>query len=311
MSCGIYKIENNINHKIYIGQSVNIERRWRDHRSAQDELPIHRAFYKYGIENFTFEIIEECSKEELDEKECYYIHYFNSYNNGYNLTVGGQGSSHSGISLSYEQVKEIRKLLSEEKLSNLEIAQNYNVSENTIIAINTGKAWYEEGISYPIKKVICFKEGVYSKIKKNNYCEICGKEITNSSNFCIECFHVVCRKIKNRPTKEELENIIKENNGNFSKVGELYGVTDNSIRKWCKNYGLPTHSKDYKTSIKTRKRIKKCSIQQIDMNTGEIIETFSSILEAERKTGIYHITEASDPNNTTRSQAGGYYWKRT
>jgi len=78
MSCGIYKITNLINKKVYIGQSVNIESRWRDEKAASNCLSDceynsvrSRAFRKYGIENFSFEIIEECSKEQLNEREGY------------------------------------------------------------------------------------------------------------------------------------------------------------------------------------------------------------------------------------------------
>lgn len=47
-------------------------------------------FKKYGFENFSFEILEECKTEELDEEEIYWIKYYDSYNKGYNLTGGGQ-----------------------------------------------------------------------------------------------------------------------------------------------------------------------------------------------------------------------------
>ena len=60
MSIGIYKIENLINHKVYIGQSIEIEKRWQKHLSAKDDFVIHRALQKYGKENFSFQIIEEC-----------------------------------------------------------------------------------------------------------------------------------------------------------------------------------------------------------------------------------------------------------
>jgi len=44
MTCGIYKIENNINHKIYVGQSRNIERRWQKHKAANEDYALHKAF---------------------------------------------------------------------------------------------------------------------------------------------------------------------------------------------------------------------------------------------------------------------------
>lgn len=94
MSIGIYKIENLINHKIYIGQSVEIEKRWQKHLSAKDDFVIHRALHKYGKENFSFQIIEECNLLDLDKKEKYWITYYNSLvPNGYNMIQGGNNGA--------------------------------------------------------------------------------------------------------------------------------------------------------------------------------------------------------------------------
>lgn len=78
MKCGIYKITNLINGKCYIGQSVDIERRWREEKyaahSERDEeydSPKCRAIRKYGIENFSFDIIEECDINQLNQREGY------------------------------------------------------------------------------------------------------------------------------------------------------------------------------------------------------------------------------------------------
>ncbi len=74
---GIYKIINHINNKIYIGQSIDIDRRFKEHirtsKLNKDNMPIHKAMYKYGIENFSIVVIEECEISLLDEKEKYYI----------------------------------------------------------------------------------------------------------------------------------------------------------------------------------------------------------------------------------------------
>lgn len=92
MTCGIYKITNVINNKCYIGCSKNIELRWKQHkRIPKRKVAIYNAMRKYGIENFKFEIIEVCSERELYEKEKFWIKYYNSYNNGYNETTGGEG----------------------------------------------------------------------------------------------------------------------------------------------------------------------------------------------------------------------------
>lgn len=93
---GIYCIKNNLNNKVYIGQSININHRIQEHisllnRNCHSNSYLQRSFNKYGIENFSHEIIEECSEELLSEREIYWINYYDSYNNGYNLTEGGEG----------------------------------------------------------------------------------------------------------------------------------------------------------------------------------------------------------------------------
>ena len=94
MSIGIYKIENLINHKIYIGQSIEIERRWQKHLAAKDNFVIHKALRKYGKENFSFQILEECDLLELDKKEQFWINYYNSLvPNGYNMIPGGSNGA--------------------------------------------------------------------------------------------------------------------------------------------------------------------------------------------------------------------------
>lgn len=90
---GIYKITNMENGKCYIGQSRDIEARWQKHLSAYKSSPdweLYRAFKKYGISKFTFEIVEECQIEELNEREIYWIAQYDSFNNGYNMTLGGE-----------------------------------------------------------------------------------------------------------------------------------------------------------------------------------------------------------------------------
>ena len=98
----IYKIENLINHKIYIGQTTK-ERptdRFSQHRylarHPEQETSIsylHRAMNKYGVDNFSFEIIEEIEDSSLNEREQYWIREKKSLTpNGYNMTVGGEGT---------------------------------------------------------------------------------------------------------------------------------------------------------------------------------------------------------------------------
>ena len=97
MTCGIYKIENLINGKVYIGQSIEIEKRWQKHLNAKDNFLIHKALRKYGKENFSFTILEECSLFDLDAKEKFWINQYQSLVPlGYNMVQGG--SNGAGLS---------------------------------------------------------------------------------------------------------------------------------------------------------------------------------------------------------------------
>lgn len=93
---GIYKIQNKINGKVYIGQSIDIYKRWAQHKynanyESQLHKPLYRSLKKYGIENFTFEIIKETY--DLDYYEKFFIKLYRSQNikYGYNLEAGGEG----------------------------------------------------------------------------------------------------------------------------------------------------------------------------------------------------------------------------
>ena len=92
----IYKITNTINGKFYIGQTIqNVKERFYQHcatkcSKAVSNMAIHRAIKKYGKSNFIVEVIEEIDSANLNDRERYWIKYYNSYNNGYNSTKGGQ-----------------------------------------------------------------------------------------------------------------------------------------------------------------------------------------------------------------------------
>lgn len=161
-----------------------------------------------------------------------------------------------------------------------------------------------------IKKACSTKNGVRIKsdAEKIKYCVDCGREISIESTRCLNCASILKRKIKH-PSKEELKDMLINNCGNFTEISKIYGVRDNTIRKWCKSYNIPYHSYDYK--IPKEKEIQYIyPVQQIDKKTGELIATYNSIKNAEDVTGICHITEASDKNNTSRKSAGGYLWER-
>jgi group I intron endonuclease len=96
--CGIYMIKNMFNNKMYIGKSIDITRRWKKHKSdlnnnRHDNKHLQSAWNKYGQSAFKFSIVEECSEDNLNIREIYYIQLYNSCNDlyGYNMTFGGDG----------------------------------------------------------------------------------------------------------------------------------------------------------------------------------------------------------------------------
>ena len=93
----IYKITNLINQKAYIGKTVgSIEKRWKEHqresqRERAENRPLYKALNKYGIDNFTIELVEEVDVKDLSKREIYWIGYYHTYEDGYNATLGGDG----------------------------------------------------------------------------------------------------------------------------------------------------------------------------------------------------------------------------
>lgn len=137
---GIYKIVNKINKKVYVGQNVNIENRWNNHKtnylnknSKDYNTKFYKALRKYGIENFEFKIIEQCNKNELDKKEIYWINFYDSFKQGYNSTIGGQlGNTkeehHPMAKLTNKEIINIKEKLKNTLITEYDLAKEYNVT---------------------------------------------------------------------------------------------------------------------------------------------------------------------------------------
>lgn len=92
--CGIYKITSLKDNKTYIGQSVDLKERLRQHIKAglginSSSNKLYTAMKKEGVHNFTFEILEECTRDKLNDKEKYWISFYQSDSWGFNMTSGG------------------------------------------------------------------------------------------------------------------------------------------------------------------------------------------------------------------------------
>jgi len=102
---GIYKITSPSN-KIYIGQSYNIFKRKKEYKmlNCKFQLKLYNSLKKYGWENHIFEVIEECDIDQLNEREIYWIQYYNSTKSGLNIREGGSKGA-----LSEETKQKLRK----------------------------------------------------------------------------------------------------------------------------------------------------------------------------------------------------------
>ena len=130
----IYKITNKINGKSYIGQTIqNVKERFYQHCATKCSqailnMVIHKAINKYGKSNFTIEVIEEVESTNLNDRERYWIRYYDSYNNGYNSTKGGQDGIKLFKNLDTESI--VREYKSGKSLR--EIGRLFNVDKQTI-----------------------------------------------------------------------------------------------------------------------------------------------------------------------------------
>jgi group I intron endonuclease len=213
MTVGIYKFTNTVNGKVYIGQSKDIRARLYTHKcvvkSAQTFLAA--AMRKHGFDNFSSEIIEECQVSELNQKEIYWINFYNSTDPeiGYNETKGGHDRAYSS-EVTPELLENVMQDLSENLLSMKKIADKYKMSEDWVCNVNTGRRWQVDDVDYPIRK---------SRVESN----------------------------KKRPSKEDLIKIIDE--FGFNDAAPYCDVSYKTIVNWCERYELPNGQKKWNNWI--------------------------------------------------------------
>lgn len=197
----IYLIENQINNKKYIGKtSRSLNKRWSEHKydSKNSNSYLHRAMRKYGFENFSISILEKviCDNLEnfnnkLNKLEQYYISQFDTCNNGYNLTLGGDGScgytisqdhknavskAHKGIPLSEEHKEKIAKFMQSDKNPNIG-RKHSNESIQKLSESRKGKCVGKNNPMYGVKRKDLSERNLQSSIKVCQIDLISGKLI--------------------------------------------------------------------------------------------------------------------------------------
>lgn len=184
---GIYKITNKVNGKCYIGQSIHIQDRWKTHineaKGNRKNSILYLAMRKYGIENFDFEVIEECTKEKLNEREIYWISYYDSFNKGYNMTQGGE----SGIIIKQEVVDKINEMWNQgSSIGEIEKELQGKVCKKTItkyLKLNPTYSIHESRARGAIR------------YKNPNYSSLHIKQYTLSGEFIAE--YISCKEAGN------------------------------------------------------------------------------------------------------------------
>ena len=193
----IYKVSNNINNKVYIGQTIRtIQDRWKQHMkdSKQDrysKIHFYRALNKYGINEFYIEEVENVEyedlidlKNKLNELEMYYINKFNSFKGGYNSSYGGEGN----VGLKHSEA-------SKEKMRQARIGTKLPDSQKRSISLHSAKFW--KGKKMP--KDVVKKISIQHKIPVNQY--------DTKGNF-----------IKLWDSCADVERVLKINHANITKV---------------------------------------------------------------------------------------------
>ena len=239
----IYIIRNKINSKVYIGQSVNVESRFKGHIQDKDRKQyssaIDGAIKKYGEENFWYEILEG-PITNYDEREKYWIKFFDSIApKGYNIMEGGSSPPiHRGLKsnkskFTKESIEELKALLLNPNITLSEIASYFNVSYRTISNFNLGKTYYNKNIDYPIRKFQC--SGEHSNMVPDDIVDKIIDDILNT-----DCpFTYIAKKYK----------------VNHSQVTE---INEGSVLRYKRvNLNYPLSKNREKTSLDTVNKIKK------------------------------------------------------
>ena len=152
----IYKITNDVNGKVYIGQSNNPQRRFTEHSHHKENSLIHQAIVKYGKEHFHLDILGYF--EDYNSKEEYYINYFKSLTpEGYNIAPGGEappihyGKDNPATVISEEIANYVKQDLLNFDILRKDIRKKYNITEDILRHINEGNSWRDNNLNYPLR----------------------------------------------------------------------------------------------------------------------------------------------------------------
>lgn len=267
----IYKIQNKLSGKLYVGKTcTTIANRWSHHLDdyLKKDWHLYRAMRKYGIENFEIEPIEQCPDDLLNERETYWIEKLDTFHNGYNETLGGEGRAQ----IPREEVK----ALWESGLSVKAIAERLDVWYTSIVDV------LKQLEIYDIDEVNARKQ----------------IEIANSqSNFCILQYSADGQLIKKYNSVHQAS--VETSTAPAAIRAAIYQSVGANGYFWIKEGDPLPNFRPIKTYPK--RQVKQLTLQ------GEYIATFSNAAEAARQTNgnASCILKACKGQ---RKSSGGYKW---
>ncbi len=285
----IYKVTNKENGKIYIGQTNNFKRRIKEHLKDKrtNHQPFKRALNKYGKDGFTWEIIDKCNlKKEINDKEKYYINYYNSkIPKGYNITNGGDGGSNWNLQPIVMLNLDGKFIKKYDYITQCENETGLNHS--TISACCKGKHLrYKNYIFMYEKEYLKNGPRIYNKPK--NYRKRKIKKYDLDGNYICSYDSIT--------EASEVNNIGRTN-------------ISSCLTKKVKSSGgfIWTYENEQPPS---KKVIKRTEIEQYDIS-GNLLNKFDSCKEAERSLNLKNnsykvIWKNLDKNKVTY----GYIWKK-
>lgn len=237
----IYKIENLNDGKKYIGQTqTSLKNRIAKHKEvvATSECHIHRAIRKYGWESFSIEIVEDSiPNESLNDREIYWIEYYDSFENGYNMNRGGrgrvvkeaevlelwnQGNTITDITNLLPTKKDtVRQILWEAGITTEEIQHRKRIHDSPVIDLGFIRQLWEEGKTTREIRELCGGIGQGLLLKKLEEAGITSEE----------------RKKRQHKTKEvhqySLDGQYLQTFSSAREAGEKTGINPHQIRATC------------------------------------------------------------------------------
>lgn len=271
---GIYKITNRINGRCYIGQSSDIEYRFAEHKRQYNyqgcaHYHLYKAFRKYGLDNFDFSVIEECEQSLLNEREKFWIKHYDSFKNGYNMTLGGEGTEQIERSDIYKlwddglTVSDIAIKIGCSPITVSRIVCSYDGYDKKDSAIR-GKLWHRKPVT---------QYGLDGRQIRNYDSILDASEATGVHGDCISA---CCNKRLKSAGGYQWSFESKENIERYDDIA--------------------------KPRIGKRKSILQYTTQN------ELIGKYKNISAAQRQTGVGRLT-ISRVCNGVQEYGGGFIWK--